>query len=262
MNKNCLKFTFAVAVSIGVLFPLSAKQPPANITSDAAKYETNLLTKPQRDQLQVEMISLQRDIIAAHRSFDKIPEVKAAKDEMLRLREEKAPRMEIVAASAKYNELREVEQNKDPILVKKLERYKYVAMLLEYDKLRNKVNRAKMSPEAAEAERPKVELARPVYEKVVEKEQQAKALRETTVTTEQEIPDNVIMLFANDEVLVEGNRVAWSDLPSALAVLYKHNPDLELQVDGDVEAPISKLLEMMKLARAAGFKDVTVRKLF
>lgn len=263
MNKNCLKITFAVAVSIGMLFPLCAKQPPANIASDAAKHETNLLTKPQRDQLQVEMIGLQRDIIAAHRSTDKLPEVKAAKDEMLRLREEKAPRMEIVAASAKYNELKQAELNKDPVLVKKLERYKYVASLLEYDKLRNKVNRAKMLPEAAAAERPQVQIARPVYEEQVAKEQEQKnadaALENSGA---EEIPHNVIKLFENNEVFIAGNRIVWADLPNALAELYKQEPELELLVDGEVEAPVSKLLEMMKLARAAGFKDVSIRKLF
>lgn len=262
MNKKILKISFVVILLVGMQMSLDAKQPPANITSDAAKYETNLLTKPQRDQLQVEMIGLQRDIIAAHRSFDKLPEVKAAKDEMLRLREEKASRKEIVAASAKYNELKQAEINKDSVLVKKLERYKYVASLLEYDKLRNKVNRAKMSPEDAAAERPKVDLARPVYEKQVEKEQQAKLLEEVASASEPEIPHNVIKLFENDEVFIAGKRVAWSELSNALAELYKQEPELELLVDGEVDTPVSKLLEMMKLARAAGFKDVSIRKLF
>ncbi len=262
MNMNCFKFFIASLLVASMMLELNAKQPPANIGSDAAKHETNLLTKPQRDQLQVEMIGLQRDIIAAHRTIDALPEVKAAKDEMLQLREKKAPRKEISAALAKYNELKNVEQNKDPILVKKLERYKYVASLLEYDKLRNKVNRAKMSSEDVAIDKPKVELARPVYEKQVEKEQQAKALEESALASEQEIPHNVIKLFENGEVFVSGKRVAWANLPTALAELYKQNPELELFVDGEVEAPISKLLEMMKIARAAGFKDVSIRKLF
>lgn len=263
MNNFAIRLIFIVAVSTLMMPSSFAKQPPANITSDAAKHEANLLTKPQRDQLQVEMISLQRDIIAAHRSIDKLSEVKAAKDEMHRLRKERAARKEIIAASAKYNELKQAELNKDPILAKKLERYEYVASLLEYDKLRNKVNRARMLPEDIAAARPKVNLARPVYEKIVEKKEQAQAIVEDAIDrADEEISHNVIKLFKNDEVLVAGKRVAWSDLSSALAELYKQEPELELLVDGEIDTPVSKLLEMMKLARAAGFKDVSIRKLF
>jgi hypothetical protein len=98
MNMNCFKFFIASLLVASMMLELNAKQPPANIASDATKHEANLLTKPQRDQLQVEMIGLQRDIIAAYRDFDKLPEIKAAKDEMLQLREKKAPRKEISAA--------------------------------------------------------------------------------------------------------------------------------------------------------------------
>lgn len=258
MNKITLKMVLSVAVFAIMLTNSYAKQPPADIGSDAAKYETNLLTKPQRDQLQVEMISLQRDIIAAHRTIDALPEVKAAKDEMLRLRKEKAPRMEIVAASAKYNELRTAEQNKDKILVKKLERYKYVASLLEYDKLRNKVTRARMPEEQVNKEKPIVQTARPVYEVQVAKEQQATAIEEE----EQQPPHNVVKLYENSEVFVAGKRVAWSNLRGTLEELYQEEPELELQIDGEVDTPVSKLMEMMKLAREVGFKDVSIRKLF
>lgn len=258
MYKNCTKITFVVAVSIMVAFSLSAKQPPADIGSDAAKYETNLLTKPQRDQLLIEMIGLQREIIAANRAIDIIPEVKAAKDEMLRLRKEKAPRMEIVAASSKYNELRQAEQNKDLILVKKLERYKYVASLLEYDKLRNKVTRARMPEELVNKEKPIVQTARPVYEIQVAKEQQATAIEEE----EQQPHHNVVKLYENSEVFVAGKRVAWSNFRGALEELYQEEPELELLVDGEIETPISKLIEMMNLAREVGFKDVSIRKLY
>lgn len=261
MNYTCIKFYVFVGMSLSVLFAF-AKQPPTDIASDAAKYETNLLTKPQRDQLQVEMINLQRDIIAAHRNIDKLPDVKAAKDELARLRAEKAPRSEIVAANTKYSELKNAEQNKDPVLVKKLERYKYVATLLDYDKLRNKVKRARMPAEVVAENRPKVQMARPVYEKQVANETAEKTVQEETVAKEDIIPHNVIKLFENSEVAIAGKRVAWSELPNALAELYKQDPELELQVDGEVETPISKLMEMMKLAREAGFKDVSIRKLF
>lgn len=261
MNFNRIKFLIFFVISASLLFSF-AKQPPPDFTSAAAQYETNLLTKPQRDQLQIEMINLQRDIIAAHRNIDKLPEVKAAKDDLARLRAEKAPRSEIVAANSKYMNLKNAEQNKDPILVKKLERYKYVAKLLDYDKLRNKVTRARLPAEVVAENRPEVQMARPVYEKIVEKEAAAKAAEEAALAKEDIIPHNVIKLFENNEVAVAGKRVPWSELPNALTELYKQEPELELQVDGEVETPVSKLMEMMKLAREAGFKDVSIRKLF
>lgn len=268
MKSSYIKFTIALIAFTSSLLFSYAKQPPANISSDAATYEENLLTKEQRDTLQVEMISLQRDIIAANRAIDEIPEVKAAKEEMYRLTKEKAPKSEIVAARARYNELRFAEQKKDPILVKKLERYEYIASLLEYDKLRNKVARARMPAEDVAAERPVVQMARPAYEVQVARELEEQkqgaeeALDEDITTSENELPHNVVKLFENNEVHIAGKIVQWDELATAFEELYKQEPELELQMDGEVETPVSKLMEMMRLAREAGFKDVSIRRLF
>ncbi len=251
-------------VAVFLQFIVLGKQPPADISSDAATYEENLLTKPQRDQLLVEMINLQRDILAANREIDLLPAVKAAKDELLALRKANAPRKDIVAANTKYIKLKEAEQSKDVLLSKKLERYKYVASLLEYDKLRNKVNRAKLTPEALAEARPEVQLAKPAYDVIVEKEEQLKQEQSKGGETPLDnlIPENVVKLMSDNRVWVDGKLVAWDDLSASLKLLYEKKPELELEVDGEVDTPISKLMEIIKLARAAGFKNVSIRKLF
>ena len=119
-----------------------------------------------------------------------------------------------------------------------------------------------MPAEIVAENRPKVQLARPVYEKQVAKEKAEKAAQDGAINSDDTIPHNVIKLFENNEVAVAGKRVAWSELPNSLAELYKQEPELELQVDGEVETPVSKLMEMIKIAREAGFKDITIRKLF